>query len=80
MAIEKIIDKRSPYKYMVIIKNGLDWRLFSDFPLMCEIMGLDQDIVRNYLTKRGFYTGYEFTVFRVQEESKTRHRGYYTGL
>lgn len=79
MVVRKVSDKRSPFKYMVIIKNGLDWRLFSDLPIMCEIMGLDDDIVRKYINKRGFYTGFEFTVFRVQEENKNRNRGYYTG-
>jgi hypothetical protein len=75
--VQKIFDKRSPYKYVAIIKNGIDGRLFRDFDLMCELMGLDPDIARMQFEKRNFVIGYEFTVFRFQEETSTRHRGYY---
>jgi hypothetical protein len=77
MEYKKIFDKRSPYKYIVIIRNGVDWRLFKDLDLMCELMGLDPDIAKKHFEKKGFMVGYEFTVFRVQEETDTKHRGYY---
>jgi len=68
---------RIPYKYMVIIENGRDWRLFSDYDTMCEFMGLDKYLLAKHLESRSFYTAYNFTVFRVQEENKLRHRGYH---
>jgi hypothetical protein len=71
----RILDKRSPWKYSVIIRNGEDWRLFSDFTLMCDLMGLDPVILSRHFESRGYYTGFEFTVFRVQEETSTRNRG-----
>jgi len=71
----RIIDRRTPWKYIVIIRNGEDWRLFSDFKLLCDLMGLDDVILTRHFENRGYYTGYEFTVFRVQEESATRNRG-----
>jgi len=73
------VDGRSKYKYVVIIKNGTDWRLFSDIDLMCELMGLDKVVLGKYFELRGYYTGYNFTVFRVVEETFTRHRGMYNG-
>jgi hypothetical protein len=74
---KKIFDKRSPYKYMAIVRNGLDWRLFKDMNILCELMGLDPDIAQKHFDKKGYVVGYEFTVFRVQEETATRHRGYH---
>ena len=71
------LDKRSPWKYIVIIRDGEDWRLFSDFDMMCKLMGLDDVIMTRHFEIRGYYTGFEFTVFRVQEESPTRNRGYF---
>jgi hypothetical protein len=78
MIKEKIMDSRTPYKYIVIIKNGLDWRLFGNFEIMCEFMGLDPKILQSHLKKRPVYTAYEFTVFKVQEESMIRNRGYHS--
>lgn len=66
-----------PYKYMVVIDNGKDWRLFSDYSTMCDLMGLDEVLLKKHLETRSFFTAYNFTVFRVQEENKARHRGYH---
>lgn len=80
MKIEQLKNSRGvsiPYKYMVIIENGEDWRLFNDYSTLCEFMGLDEVLLKKHFEKWSFYTAYNFTVFRVQEESKTKHRGYH---
>jgi hypothetical protein len=78
MLKERVIpDSRTPYKYMVVINNGIDWRLFKDFDTMCTLMGLDPKILTNHFKKRGSYTGFDFTLFRVQEENAIRNRGFH---
>ena len=75
----KITNLRTPYKYVAIIKNGVDWRLFSDIKICCELMGLDEKIIQKHFDKVGYYTGHDFTIFRVQEENKNIHRLAYVG-
>ena len=70
-------DRRIPARYFVIIRNGEDWREFDDMKLMCELMGLDEGITNRHFEEKGYYVGYEFTVFRVYPESKTSHRGHF---
>ena len=70
-------DRRLPFRYFVVIRNGEDWRMFDDLDLMCELMGLDKGVVVRFFDERGYYTGFEFTVFRVQSESGTSHRGHF---
>jgi hypothetical protein len=77
MLKEHIADKRTPYKYMVIINNGLDCRLFKDLDVMCDCMGLDKKILTKHFEKRISYTAFDFTAFKAQEETSVRNRGYH---
>lgn len=77
--IKQINNLKTPYKYFAVIKNGLDWRLFNDINICCKLMGLDKKIVTRHFEKIGYYTGYDFTIFRVQEENKNIHRPDYIG-
>ena len=75
--VKLVRDKRIPFHYFVVIRDGEDWRMFKDLKLMCELMGLDSDIANRFFNKQGYYTGFDFTVFRVQGESSTSHRGHH---
>jgi hypothetical protein len=77
MSIKKIRDLRTPYKYFAVIKNGIDWRGFANIDICCELMRLDKKVLERHCEKFGYYTGYDFTVFRFQEENKTIHRNHY---
>ena len=69
-----------PYKYIVIVKDGLQVFLFGGdgaYELMCDCMGLDKKIVKTFLDRRGYYTGYDFTVFRTIEQTRERNIGVY---
>ena len=77
LVINQTFNKRIPFRYMVIIRNGEDWREFDDLDLMCDLMGLDKTITKRHFDLKGYYTGYEFTVFRVRPENKSSHRGHF---
>ena len=66
---------KSSYRYLVIIRDGEDWRGFDNLELMCELMGLDPKLTDKFLNEKGYYIGYEFTVFRYIPETRTRNRG-----
>jgi len=69
--------KKPRKKYIAIIKNGLDWRLF-DSPDMCsKLMGLDKTALVNHCDHKGYFSGVDFTIFQVTEETEYHNRGYY---
>ena len=66
---------RSSYRYFVVIRNGEDWRGFDSLDLVCDLMGLDPKLTERFLDEKGYYSGYEFTVFRYVPETRNKHRG-----
>ena len=69
--------KRPRKKYVAIIKNGLDVRLFDSLDLCCKCMGLEKSALINHCDHKGCFSGIDFTIFQVPEESEYWNRGYY---
>lgn len=61
--------------YFALIDDGLSWRCFRSLPLVCELFGLDYNILRIQLNEKGYWIGMRMTIFATEVESRQHHKG-----